>query len=214
MTKRNFLIAFRLLLGILAWAGVITQFSITLTKNYGIVDFFSYFTNLSNMFAGTVFIISAIRLMRGVEASRSDVIIRGASVVYMAFVGVVFNTLLRDADLGELMPWVNLVHHTVMPVAVLLDWILMPPKHRISLATAFAWLAFPVAYVAYSLIRGAVVGFYAYPFFNPNVQNGYVGVALYCAAMLVAFLVVSLGVRYLGNRTLKNTGKDPGLVRK
>lgn len=183
---------------------MITQFSITLANNYGVVDFFSYFTNLSNMIAGTIFIISAIRLLRGTESSRSDVMIRGASVVYMVFVGVVFNTLLRDADLGELMPWVNLVHHTVMPVAVLLDWILMPPKHRIPLRTAFMWLAFPAVYVAYSLIRGALVGFYAYPFFNPIVQNGYLGVAIYCAVMLVAFLAVSLGVRYLGNRVLKN----------
>lgn len=56
----------------------------------------------------------------------------------MAFVGIAFNTLLRDAALGGLTPWVNVVHHMLMPLAVV-DWILLPPRGRMLLRTAFLW---------------------------------------------------------------------------
>lgn len=49
-------------------------------------------------------------LVAGVPSSRGWEVVRGASVVYLAFVGLVFNTLLVGADLGELVPWVNVVH--------------------------------------------------------------------------------------------------------
>jgi uncharacterized membrane protein len=199
MNRRNLVIVFRLVLAALSLAGVVTQLGITVAHNFGIVNFFSYFTILSNIFASVVFIISAIRLARGYEANRLDVAIRGASVVYMVFVGIVFNVLLRDADLGGLLPWINAVHHLVMPIAVIVDWIAWPPRRTTTLRTALAWLVFPAVYVAYSLIRGAISGFYPYPFFNPGAQGGYGGVAIYCAVMLVAFLLVALLVRWSGN---------------
>lgn len=203
MLKRNLVIAFRLTMAGLSLAGVALQFGIVVQTNFGLVDFFSYFTNLTNIFASVVFIIGAIRLARGYKTNDVDVAIRGGSVVYMVFVGVVFNTLLVGADLGDLEPWVNTVHHLVMPIAVLVDWLVWPPRSRISLRTALLWMIFPVVYVVYSLIRGAIMGFYAYPFFNPDANGGYGGVALYCGAMLVAFVLLALAVRWLANLRVK-----------
>ncbi|NJC23749.1 hypothetical protein BJ994_002825 [Arthrobacter pigmenti] len=199
MTKKNLVIAFRLVFAALSLAGVVVQLTISLNSDFGAVNFFSYFTILSNIIASLVFIISAVRLARNYQTNDVDVAIRGGSVVYMVFVGVVFNTLLRDVELGGLLPWINTVHHMVMPLAVLVDWIVWPPRSRIRLRTVFVWMIFPVAYVLYSLIRGAVVGFYPYPFLDPTVQ-GYGGVALYCAALVVAFAVLALLVRWIANR--------------
>ncbi|GAB3536219.1 Pr6Pr family membrane protein [Arthrobacter tecti] len=193
------MIAFRLVFAALSLAGVVVQLTISLNSDFGAVNFFSYFTILSNIIASLVFIISAVRLARNYQTNDADVAIRGGSVVYMVFVGVVFNTLLRDVDLGGLLPWINTVHHMVMPLAVLVDWIVWPPRSRISLRTVFVWMIFPVVYVLYSLIRGAAVGFYPYPFLDPTVQR-YGGVALYCAALVVAFAVLALLVRWIANR--------------
>ncbi|WP_051479270.1 Pr6Pr family membrane protein [Arthrobacter sp. H5] len=204
MSKRHFVIAFRLVLGLLALAGVVIQLYISITRGLGVVNFFSYFTILSNIFAATVFIIAAVRLARGYVPNDFDLAIRGASVVYMVFVGIVFSLLLRDVPLGELLPWINTVHHYVMPVAVIIDWILQPPRIKILLKTALLWLVFPAVYVTYSLIRGPVSGFYAYPFFDPDVQGGYGGVAAYCAAMLIGFLAVALLIRWAGNRRVQS----------
>lgn len=204
MLKRNLVIAFRVIFAALSLAGVAVQLVIAIQTDFSIISFFSYFTNLANIIASAVFIISAIRLARGYETNDLDVAIRGGSVVYIVFVGIVFNTLLIGVDLGGLLPWVNVVHHMLMPLAVLVDWIIWPPRSRIALRTAFLWMIVPVLYVIYSLIRGALTGFYAYPFFNPQASGGYGGVALYCAVMLVAFVLLALGVRWLGNIRVRN----------
>ncbi|GAA2016428.1 Pr6Pr family membrane protein [Nakamurella flavida] len=202
---RNAVVVGRLVFAAATLAGILTQLVITVTGDHGVVNFFSYFTILSNLLAGLVFVAGAVRLARGQEDGPLAVAIRGASVVYMLFVGVVFSTLLSGADLGPLEPWVNTVHHYVMPVVVLVDWLVWPPARRLPLRTAALYLLFPLIYTVYSLIRGAVTGWYAYPFFNPSVSGGYGGVALLCAGMLVAFLLIALLVRWLGNARVRAT---------
>jgi len=201
MTSRTAAIVFRLFFAALSLVAVGAQlFTVHLPAGYDAVNFFSYFTNISNIFISVVFIISAVRLIRGrTDASAMDAAIRGAAVVYIVFVGLVFNTLLVGTDLGDLMPWVNIVCHFVLPIAGLVDWLIWPPRRRIPLATAFWWMSFPALYVAYTLIRGAILTWYPYPFFNPAQVGGYGGVALYCAGMLVGFLVLALLIRWAGN---------------
>jgi hypothetical protein len=192
-------VALRLLLAAASLAGVVTQFVIAVRTDFGLVNFFSYFTTLSNLFASVVFIVGAVRLLRGTAGGATAEAVRGASVVYLAFVGIVFNTLLAGADLGGLLPWVNVVHHMLLPLAVVVDWMLVPPRHRLSLRVALLWVVVPVAYTAYSLVRGAAVGFYCYPFFDPAAVGGYGGVALYCVVLLAAFAVLAVLVRAAGN---------------
>ena len=93
----------------------------------------------------------------------------------------------------------NVIHHIVMPIVVLLDWLLWPPRSRIRVRTTFVWMIFPVVYVVYCLVRGPIAHFYPYPFFNPAAVGGYGGVALYCLAMLVGFVVLAFIIRGLGN---------------
>lgn len=174
----------------------------TVAKGFGIVNFFSYFTNLSNLLVSVAFIVSALRLLRSSEPKQSDTAIRGGSVVYIVFVGIVFNTLLREVELGELLPWVKAIVHFIVPIAALLDWLICPPRRQLPFSVAFYWMIFPAVYVAYSLIRGSIVGFYPYPFFNPGAVGGYGGVALYCAAMMVAFFALATMIRWIGNRRL------------
>ncbi|RKR74943.1 Pr6Pr family membrane protein [Frondihabitans australicus] len=180
-------------------AGVITQLVIAVQTHFGLVDFFSYFTTLSNLFGSVVFVVGAVAILRSRPLGPRWEAIRGASVVYLAFVGIVFNTLLANADLGGLKPWVNVVHHMVMPLVVVIDWLLLPPATRVRWRTAWLWVIVPVAYTVYSVVRGAIVDFYCYPFFNPARVGGYGGVALYCVVLLAAFIVLAIAVRAVGN---------------
>ncbi|WP_430592212.1 Pr6Pr family membrane protein [Humidisolicoccus flavus] len=197
-------VIYRFAFALTALAGIAVQlFWVSIPLGLGVVNFFSYFTILSNLFASIIFIISAVRIMQEREPSALDVALRGAAVVYMVFVGIVFITLLRDVPLGGLKPWINLVHHYIMPVAVLLDWIIWAPRRKLSWRPVFAWMVFPIVYVIYSLIRGPITGFYAYPFFNPAVQGGYGGVALYCFFMVIGFVLIAISVRAIGNARSK-----------
>lgn len=191
---------YRLVFAGFSIAAVATQFSVTIAKQYDIVNFFSYFTNLANLIASVVLIVSGVRVLRGDRETVVGTALRGASVVYIVFVGLVFNTLLRDVELGDLLPWVNAVVHFITPAAVLLDWILWPPRVRIPLTAALLWLILPAVYVAYSLVRGAVTDFYPYPFFNPDATSGYPGVAIYCVVMLAGFLLLAFLIRAVAHR--------------
>jgi hypothetical protein len=201
MTRQGTAIVFRLVLAAASLFAVGYQlFALHIPNGDSVVNFFVYFTNLSNIIISVVFIVSAIRLIRGRnDPSPIQTAVRGGAVVYIAFVGIVFNTLLRDVSLGDLEPWVNVVLHFVLPIAGVVDWILWPPRNRLPARTILWWMIFPAVYAIFSIVRGALGGFYPYPFFNPGAVGGYGAVALYCLVMIVAFLVLAFAVRALGN---------------
>lgn len=83
---------------------VVTQLDIAIQTNFGLINFFSYFTTFSDVFASVVSLVGTVFLLQRRRTGRRWEAVRGASVVYMVFVGLVFNTLLGDADLGGCSP--------------------------------------------------------------------------------------------------------------
>jgi hypothetical protein len=201
MTSRVAAIVFRLVFAALSLTAVGVQFfAVTIPNGHSIVNFFCYFTNLSNIMISIVFIVSAARLISArKDPSDTDVAIRGGVVVYIAFVGIVFNTILADTDLGQLIPWVNVIVHMIIPIAGVVDWVVWAPRRQLSFRIVLWWMIWPAAYAIFSVARGAVDGFYPYPFFNPSVSGGYGGVALWCVVLVVAFFVLAVLVRWIGN---------------
>jgi hypothetical protein len=63
MTNRPALIAIRLALGLLALLAIGTQLSIHIQRGFNVVNFFSFFTNLSNLFAAIVLLMGAFQLL-------------------------------------------------------------------------------------------------------------------------------------------------------
>jgi hypothetical protein len=168
MTKRAVLIALRLILGLLTLAAIGRQLSVQIQLGYSVLNFSVSLQFCRISFAGVVLIFSALYLVKHHQPSVSDDLIRGASVVGMAIVGLVFTVLLRHEDLGPLLPWVNIVHHYIMPVAVVLDWLYQPPKTELVFKQTLLWQIFPLLYLAYVLIRGSVVGWYPSPSWTPR----------------------------------------------
>ena len=212
MSKRAILIGGRLFFAAVTLVAVGAQLIVHVQNQFPLGNFFSYFTNLSNLFAAIVFIIGAVYLLQRRDPTPADDLVRGASVVAMAIVGIVFSVLLQDTDLGKLLPWVNAIVHYIMPVVVVADWFYQPPKSRVRLRQALYWLIYPLLYLVYTLIRGAATGFYPYPFLNPNpapdpahpTAGSYGAVALYSVAIFVAFLVVGALLVWLGNTLKRN----------
>lgn len=205
MTTARVMLVYRLVFAALVLVAQVAQFSVSVRLGLGIVNFFSYFTNLGNLIAVVVFVVGAVRLARGLPETRAWAVVRYCSVVNMVFVGLVFNVLLAGLDLGPLYPWVNVVLHMVMPVAVLVDWIVLPPRGRQPWRDVPIALVFPVAYSVYSLVRGPITGFYPYPFYDVDAVGGVGPLVLYLLALIVglavlAVLVLALG-RLLGARS-------------
>lgn len=195
--------AYRVGLAGLTIAAIATQLLRVFDRDASVANFFSFFTIQSNLLATVAFLWAAALAIRPATGRSPPALdrLRGAAVVYMVITGVVYELLLSDLPPGEdsTIPWVNTVVHTIMPIAVALDWVIDPPAARISTRVAAWWLAFPLAWTAYTLARGPLVDWYPYPFIDPRV-HGALGVAGRAAAIAVGFVLVSALVAWIGNR--------------
>lgn len=205
MDRRALIALYRAAFGILTIAAIATQ--LLDLAGRGVLDalhYFSYFTIDSNLIAVAVFLAGAIGWRRR-SSPRMD-FLRGASVVYMAVVGIVFSLLLANTDVDTAIPWVNFVVHELMPIAVVVDWLLVPPAGGLTLRQGLTWLAFPAVWLAWTLIKGPIVGKYPYPFLDPA-NGGYGTVAVYCLVILVGMTVFCSVVVWAGNAVGARMGR-------
>ena len=187
---------YRVGFGLLTLTALVVQYLTSRQHpSFSTVDFFSYFTTLSNLLGAVVFLCVGLSNRRASGAELA----RGAVTLYLGVTFIVYAVLLSDIPLGILRPWINTVLHQVMPLAVVLDWVCVPPKHRLEMRRTLIWLVFPLVFLAYSLIRGARVDWYPYPFLNPGKVAGYAGVAAYCVAITIVFLLLTVVLTWLGN---------------
>src|SRR5204863_4143348 len=109
--------------------------------------------------------------------------------------------------------WVNFVVHKLIPIVLVVDWLIEPARHRLKLWLAAAWLAYPAAWFAYTLIRGPSADWYPYPFVDVS-AHGYGRVFLNAAILTVAFAGAALAFILVGNWRARSAGGsvDPGVV--
>jgi hypothetical protein len=186
-------------------AAVITQFVNSLGEwqadptaevPYQVANFFSFFTIESNVASTVVLAIGGVALLRGAALPAWFDVVRLCVATYMTITGVVYNLLLRSIELpqGSTVDWANEVMHVVAPLVLVLDWVLV---HRgMSFRTLGVIVVYPLAWVAYTLLRGAFTvdtrlgrGWYPYPFLDPHGPDGVAGVVFYVIAIAVGFLV-------------------------
>ena len=192
---------YRLFFAALALVAVFAQLMQSIGANRSTVDFFSYFTIQSNLIAIAVFLWGALNPAPTPGPLTRD-IIRGAAVLYLAVTGIVFALLLSDQPLVTV-PFANTVLHKLMPVIAAADWVVEPPSEKLSFHGALIWYVYPVAWLLYTMIRGAIVGWYPYPFLNPELMDGMgnvlrlIALLLAAAALLIALIVwVGRGIRH------------------
>lgn len=185
----------------LAVAAIVTQLGVTFDRNNSVPNFFSFFTIQSNVIALVMLLLSALIGLRGGELSRAMEMWRGGAVAWMATTGIVVVLLLSNlnADLQLTEPWVDTVLHQVMPIVMVLDWLMAPPRFRLDFRQALVWAAYPLLYCAYSLIRGPIVDWYPYPFLDPGQSGGYWAVAAYSVGIAVGFVGLIWLVVWAGN---------------
>ncbi|HET9757713.1 MAG TPA: Pr6Pr family membrane protein [Candidatus Limnocylindrales bacterium] len=198
MDRRTLINTYRLGFAVLTIVAIAAQATDLHAKGLLVAqNFFSYFTIQSNLIAVAVFLIG-VAWWRTAPTPVWE-LVRGASVVYMTVTLVVFALLLSNTDVDTALPWVNTVVHQIMPIAVIADWLIDPPRTLIPFTTSLRWLTYPLLWVAYTLVRGATSGWYPYPFLDPA-NGGYASVAVYIVAILVFGAALCLVVSWIGNR--------------
>lgn len=192
----------RLTLAFLGFSALVTEVATLLARDRLVVaNFLSYFTVESNLLAVVSLVLGAFSAAAR-RTTRALDYYRGGVTVAMTTVILVFVVLLSGYSSRELtaVPWDNTVLHYVMPVAIVLDWLVTTRPAPIPLGRALTWLLLPLAYLAYSVVRGAVVGWYPYPFMNPDL-HGYGGLLLTSVAIAVVVGIVAWAVRLVPRLT-------------
>ena len=162
-----------------------------------LVRLFSYFTIQSNVL---VLAASITLLVAPARDGRVWRVLRLDSLLAIAVTGIVYNTLLaRLVHVEGVALWTNAGLHIVSPVATIGVWLLVGPRPRITWGTvgwAFVW---PVAWIVYTFVRGAVTGWYPYPFLDAATL-GYPTAIGATAGVVVLALVLAVGFRALDRR--------------
>ena len=157
-------------------------------------NFFSFFTIESNVLAALSLAIGAVMVAAGRTETAGFTVFRLVAVTYMTVTLIVYNLLLRGIELpqGQTVPWSNEILHVVGPLLIVADWLFAPGRTRLEWNRVWAVVVFPIAWAAYTLVRGPLVSWYPYPFLDPmNSENGYLSVAFY--VILIAAVMVGVG---------------------
>lgn len=192
--------AARLALASLILVALFAQLAIGMSRaDLTVANFFSFFTVLSNTMA--VVVLAMLAWDPEHSSSKRFSLFRGAVTVYMSVTGLVYAVLLAPTgiDVGLTEPWVNWSLHILGPLAVAGDWLFFPPGDEMPRHAPLYWLAFPAVYLVYSLIRGALVDWYPYPFLDPRETGGYGAVAIWSAVVLVVILAFSYAYHWWAN---------------
>lgn len=182
-------------IAICAWFAVGLQFYITLSSYSSertlvgiLVLLFSYFTIQSNLLAAFSLSVILLSPLSGLGRFFSRKSVLTAIAVYILIVGLVYAIVLRSLwNPQGLSRIADEMLHTATPLLFLLFWLIVIPKGSLKWRDAFTLLWYPLAYLIYILIRGAISGMYPYPFIDAG-KIGYPHVALSAVILLIAFL--------------------------
>lgn len=185
-----------------------------------VIDFFSYFTILSNSASAVVLAIGAVFAF---SARRVDprwfAVLLLCVTTYMVITGIVYNLLLRNVPVapGATVGWSNDILHVAAPAFFALDLLLGPQRRALNWGTIGTAIIFPIVWLVYTLVRAPLVTdfrtgnpyWYPYPFLNPNIQPwGYGGVALYIVGIAAGITAVAALAVWIGRLRGRGNTED------
>ncbi|MBC9714643.1 Pr6Pr family membrane protein [Streptomyces sp. TRM66268-LWL] len=198
--RRPFAAVFRALISLAAITGIVINLCLASPLRV-----LSYFTIQSNLIVAAVFALSAWRAWKG-RAPLPPWVTTG-TVLFISITGLVYHLLLANASsdfsmtdqVGPMTGWrgvSNELLHTVTPLAAAVDWLFLTRPGGLRLRHAGLWLLYPLAYLAFCLLRGALMSpgseaRYPYPFVDVE-QHGYAGVLGNAVVLGLCFYALAL----------------------
>ncbi len=164
-----------------------------------VANVFTYFTIASNVLVGIVGTLIALGRMRCHA-------LFVAALVGISITGAVFHALLARLipQLSGAPALANALLHTAVPLMMIAGWLVTGPRGAFTRRSVLWSLIYPLGWLGATLIRGALAGYYPYPFLDVAAL-GYARMLANVAmiAALYVALAASLGVvdRGLAHRT-------------
>ena len=185
-----------------AWFALLLQFPLTMRTSIAngmsmigaILTYFSFFTLLTNLIVALVLTFCLLAPNCSWGRFFSSPVVSTGTALYIAMVSAVYSLLLRHSWNPEgLDKLADIILHDVVPILYVGFWILFVPKSGLRWKNTLSWTIYPMIYLAWILIRGAISGRYPYPFVDVG-QLGYPRVLLNSGMLLAIFLAAGLAV--------------------
>ena len=191
--------AFTLAAALVAWGAVLLQLVLSLQLAVangkgvvgGLLIYFGFFTVLTNILVALALSAPFARPASALGRFFARPGVATTVAAAITVVGVAYFFLLRnvwDPQGWQLVADVAL--HYVTPVLFLVYWWLAVPKGTIDWAGIPKWMLYPVGYLVYALIRGALTGLYPYAFIDVSVL-GYGAAIANAMGVLLGFVGVA-----------------------
>ena len=165
----------------------------------------SYFTIQSNIL---VLIAAATLVIDPARDGRFWRILRLDALLGITITGLVFDlVLIRYVHPTGWQLVATIGFHYVAPWATLLGWLIFGPRPRLdrsTMAWAFLW---PMLWIAYTFIRGALVGWYPYPFLDVDEIGYWASIRNTTFVLVVALVLVAI---FKGLDRFRTVGSSPG----
>jgi hypothetical protein len=195
---------YRVVVSALGWFAIILQYWLIASTRSGpdlvawTINYFSFFTTIGNILVALAMTLPWLAPRSRLAQWLLRPSVRTVIVAYIIVVGLVYHLMLRNQynPQGWRLACVIILHYVIPPLFII-DWLAFVQKRNLSWKILFGALALPVLYVAWTLVHGAVTGFYPYPFINVA-RFGYAQVLMTIGAMIAAFVCLVLGLVGIG----------------
>ncbi|KTC56511.1 hypothetical protein AO262_29555 [Pseudomonas fluorescens ABAC62] len=158
----------------------------------GLINFFSFFTVLTNTLAVVVLSYALVKRDSAAKRFLLAPVVSSGIAVSIVVVGLAYSILLRHLWQPEGFQWIaDELLHDVMPVLFLIYWWRCVPKGSLRFKHLGAWVIYPLVYFGYALLRGDLLGQYQYPFIDVSTL-GYPQVFVNAAGILAGFVLIAL----------------------
>jgi hypothetical protein len=155
---------------------------------HGVWMYLAFFTMWTNLVVAVTLSLPQLRPhgSSGRFFSRPGVVT--AVAAYIVLVCLAYSLLLRNTWHPQgYQQLADILLHDAIPALFLAYWWLVVPRGTVHWTGIPRWSLYPLAYFAYALARGALTGFYPYPFIDV-VRLGMAQVLLNAVGILLGFL--------------------------
>lgn len=186
------------LVAAVAWTALLVQYALLVDATWNGIGpwlatlrYFSFFTILSNLAVA----LAATSALPDASSARLRFFrsprLRACTALCIAIVCAIYHVLLAATWSPQGLQYVvDLLLHYAVPLLYLGWWVVANPHGTLAWGDPLRWLAFPAAFLAWALLRGAWVHEYPYPFIDADA----LGYALVLRnATAIAGLFVGLG---------------------
>lgn len=197
-------------------AALVIQIALALSGGAGepplstrLIRLASYFTIQSNVL---VLVTAAAIVLRPDTDGPVWRVLRLDAVLGILITGIVYATVLAGLkDPQGAAAFADAGFHYFSPWWALAGWLLFGPRPRIDRRTLSRAVLWPLLWIGYTLLHGAVTGWYPYPF-TDVAELGYPAVLVNLAVVLLITVVLGALLRTLDRRLAACPGPGPAPV--